>query len=209
MRTSKLALRRLGLPVILAVLVFTLLLLWAQSPQSASAGRLAHETLTTGPYTFTVGWIDEPPYVGQMNGLELHILSRETGKGVEGAEAGLNFEVLYGGQAARLPLRPLEGGEPGAYTADILPTQRGLYTFHFTGKVGDQPIDLTVDKTDEVQPLDAVQVPAVEAGADPAAQLDALRADVASARTLALAGVAAGVLGLLAGGAAILARRSR
>jgi hypothetical protein len=135
----------------------------------ASARPLAHEPVTAGPYTLTVGWTSEPPIAGQLNGLELHIVRRDTGAAVTGAEGGLNFEVLYGGQTVRLPLRPVEGEQEGAYTADILPTERGKYTFHFSGTIGSDPVDASVE-VEEVQPLDEVQVPPVPLS-DPNADL--------------------------------------
>jgi hypothetical protein len=90
----------------------------------------------------SVGWVNEPPYAAQFNRLELDVFNTETKEPVDGLQDTLKFTVEYGGQSVEIPLRPVADGEeaaPGAYTADILPTVRGVYTFHFTGTINEPP----------------------------------------------------------------------
>jgi hypothetical protein len=176
--------------ILLLVVVLALLLL----VPAASA----HEPVVAGPYTLEVGWVNEPPYAGQLNRLELNVFNTESKEPVDGLQDTLKFTVEFGGQSVDIPLRPVADGEevtPGAYTADILPTVRGVYTFHFTGKINDTAVDAKVD-VDEVQPATAVQFPAV---AEPANEIAPLRDELATTRLIAIAGVVAGVLGIVAG----------
>jgi hypothetical protein len=171
----------------------------AARPPAASA----HERVTVGPYTLVVGWVNEPPYAGQLNGLELRVITTDGEEPVAGLEETLQFAVEYGGQTAAFALRPVFG-EEGAYTADLLPTQRGVYTFHFTGAIESEPVDVTVE-VHEVESPSGVEFPAAGEGAGEAA---GLRDEVAGLRTLALVALGAGILGVVAGaGGVLLARR--
>jgi hypothetical protein len=171
----------------------------AARPPAASA----HERVTVGPYTLVVGWVNEPPYAGQLNGLELRVITTDGEEPVEGVDETLQFAVEYGGQTAAFPLRPVFG-EEGAYTADLLPTQRGVYTFHFTGAIEAEPVDVTVE-VHEVESPSGVEFPAAGEGAGEAG---GLRDEVAGLRTLALVALGAGILGVVAGaGGVLLARR--
>ena len=123
-------------------------------------------------------------------------------------------------------------GTPGDYRAFFIPTAPGRYTFHFTGTYKGQKVDqrFTSSKTGfaEVEDPAAVKFPVKDPTTGQLAQrldrevprlnaaLDTSRAaerqardDASSARTLAVVGIALGVLGLVAGGIAVgVARRS-
>jgi hypothetical protein len=97
----------------------------------------AHERRTVGPYTFVVGWIVEPAYVGQLNALDLTVTETATTKAVEGLEKTLKAEIISGGGAATMPL-PIATrfGLPGKYQGQVVPTRVGEYTFHISGTAG-------------------------------------------------------------------------
>ena len=81
-------------------------------------------------------------------------------------------------------------------------------------RLGDQAIDESFrsgpDTFEPVQPATAAQFPVpVPAGADLAAELDQAKDDAASARTLAIVGIVAGVGGLAAALGALLAALRR
>src|SRR5215207_2376755 len=40
---------------------------------------LAHEGVTVGDYEIVVGWANEPPVAGQLNGIELHVSNTSSG----------------------------------------------------------------------------------------------------------------------------------
>ena len=167
----------------------------------------AHERRTVGPYTFVVGWLVEPSFVGEMNGLDLTVTETASAKPLEGLEKTLQAEIVTGGNAATLPL-PLAArfGMAGKYQAQVLPTRTGDYTFHIFGTAGSTKIDERFEsgpgRFGSVESTTAVQFPAKLVSADDlAARLDEIR-------TIGIAGVVLGAIAL-AVGATALVRRSR
>jgi hypothetical protein len=102
----------------------------------------AHETRMVGPYTFIVGWVNEPAIAGQSNGLDLTVTETDGDKAVEGLEKTLKAEVITGGGAKTrgLDLGP-DSDMPGHYTSGFVPTRVGDYTFHISGTAGTTKID--------------------------------------------------------------------
>jgi hypothetical protein len=102
----------------------------------------AHERRAIGPYTFVVGWIVEPAYVGQLNALDLTVTETATTKAVDGLEKTLTAELIAGGGAATMPLTiATRFGLPGKYQGQVVPTKVGDYTFHIRGTVNTTQID--------------------------------------------------------------------
>jgi hypothetical protein len=102
----------------------------------------AHERRAVGPYTFVVGWIVEPAYVGQLNALDLTVTETASTKAVEGLEKTLKADLITGGGAATVPLAiAARFGLPGKYQGQVVPTKVGDYTFHVTGTVGTLAVD--------------------------------------------------------------------
>ena len=119
-----------------------------------------------------------------------------------GADKSLKLAIRQGASTQAFPLKAAFG-QDGYYTAEILPTRVGDYQWIFTGTIGDASINETFDTADgkfnAVQPANAVQFP-VQIG-DPVENMQAAQAaqaDAQSARTLAMAGIGVGILGLLA-----------
>jgi len=77
---------------------------------------LGHEHRRVGPYTFVVGWINEPAYVNAANGLSLDVTETSSSKPVEGLATSLQAEVIVGGGAKKLALD--ERFESGPNTFD-------------------------------------------------------------------------------------------
>ncbi|MSP14355.1 MAG: hypothetical protein EXR62_15560 [Chloroflexi bacterium] len=174
----------------------------------------AHDHRDVGKYTLTVGWTVEPAFEGQKNGIDFRVAqgSGNDAKPVEGLEKTVKVQVTYGGKNVDLPLTPVFG-KPGAYTADIMPTRAGTYTFHFTGKIVDQNIDekfVSGDHFDNVDAATGIMFPETNPSAqDMSSQLAQAQADAAAARTLGLIGIVVGILGLVVGaGAWLMQRRS-
>jgi hypothetical protein len=102
----------------------------------------AHEGRTVGPYTFIVGWVVEPAIVAQPNGLDLTVTETASGKAVEGLEKTLQAQVITGGAASTMSLAlAADSDVPGHYTAQLVPTRVGDYTFHISGTAGSTKID--------------------------------------------------------------------
>ncbi|HKY54566.1 MAG TPA: hypothetical protein VJM08_09685 [Anaerolineales bacterium] len=118
----------------------------------------AHESVTIGDYEVVYGWVDEPPVVGQMNGVEIFVTNTTTNEPVEeNVIQSLTVNLTYGGESKTLTLEP-GFEEPGAFRATVLPTIPGVYSIKFGGTLGETAADTEVE-LEEVRPPDAVQFP--------------------------------------------------
>lgn len=81
---------------------------------------------------------------------------------VEGAEETLQLEVSFGDQSKVLRLRAVYG-EPGNYTADLIPTLPGDYSFRLTGTINGTEVDEVFSSADgefsTVEPIEDIQFP--------------------------------------------------
>ena len=207
---------RRGVSVAFA-LAMTLGVLLVPSPASA------HETREVGPYTFTVGFANEPAFAGQPNAAEVSIVTTKGEKPVvEGVE--LDVEVSFGDETRTMEIEPnfLVGvfGEEGNYGADFLPTRPGQYSFRFSGTVEDLDVDETFTSGPET--FNDVNDPAEFAfpEADPpvyevagrveteSARLDEAVATANTARTFGLIALVVGILALLLAAVLMVRRRS-
>ena len=125
----------------------------------------AHEgrEVGDGKYEIVFGWRVEPAYTNLLNGPELEITTHGTDEQpVEGLDESLQLEVSYGGRSKVLKLRAVYNS-PGNYTADLIPTQPGDYSFHLTGKIGDVTVDEVFDSSkgefSSVNPITDIQFP--------------------------------------------------
>ena len=160
----------------------------------SSSQAAAHERRTVGPYTFVVGWLNEPAYNGLLNGLDLTVTETATTKPVEGLEKTLKAEIISGGGANRLPLALASRfGLPGKYEAQVVPTRTGDYTFRVSGTVGTMSVDEKFESGPNrfggIEDTAALQFPEkVPSSADLARKLD--DADGKLTIAIGLAGVA-------------------
>lgn len=121
----------------------------------------AHTTVKAGPYNVEIGWLNEPPIIGQMNAVVMNLSSGDgSDKPVTDSISNLTLTVSYGGQTKTLTLQPLGENTPGQYVAPILPTIPGLYTVDVNGTLGTTAIKVEV-QPEEVQSTDSVQFPRV------------------------------------------------
>jgi hypothetical protein len=204
-------LKRIPARFALACALATGVLLLSAVPASA------HEERKVGPYTFVVGWGDEPTYTGFKNNVELTLTDAKTEKPIIDLEDTLDVEVNFGDISTTLTMEPdfVPGafGEPGIYVAHLTPTRAGEYSFHFTGTIGDEQIDETFTCSEETFgcPVDAqeVQFPAQDPStAELAGRLerelprveqaaDSADDDAGGATTLAYAGIGLGAIALI------------
>ena len=113
-------------------------------------------------YSFVVGFLVEPAFAGEQNGLALRIATLDPSGGVdsepvEGAEETLSATVGYGDLTMPLEIEPVSS-TPGTYRAIFFPTMPGDYTFTITGTIGETTIDETFSSADGE--FGAVQDPA-------------------------------------------------
>jgi hypothetical protein len=123
----------------------------------------AHESITVGDYTVEIGWVNEPPIVGQQNAIVVNVSTTSDGKPVEDVSA-LTVAVSYGGQTKTLTLQPLGEDTPGQFVAPILPTIPGQYTINLGGKLGTTDVKTDV-QPEEVQSADVIQFPSAGSAA--------------------------------------------
>jgi len=168
---------------------------------------LGHERRAVGPYTFVVGWINEPSYVNLLNSLDLTVTETNGGKAVEGLDKTLKADLTFGGSTTPQPLTlAARFGLPGKYSGYVVPTKVGDYSFHITGTIGTMNIDEKFEsgpgRFGSIESTDTLQYPQkVVSNADLVARLDSIQ-------TLVIAGIViAGVALVLSAGGMLMRRR--
>ncbi len=190
---------------------------------AAPGGASAHERrdLLGGKYRVVVGFLAEPAYEGEPNGLDLTVtsLTEKTADGkdkpVEGLQDTLKAQVIVGGGAKQLDLAltPVFN-QPGKYAGRFQPTKSGQYQFRVYGQLEGQPIDERFEsgpgRFNDVQSLAPLQFPEqVPTTANLQARIDAAESAADTARLLGIAGLVVGALGLGTAAFALLRRPSR
>jgi hypothetical protein len=179
----------------------------------------AHVVKQVGPYSVAIGWVREPPYVGQLNAVQV-VIKDGTGNPVGDLSAdALKVVVSAGGQQSDpMSLAPTFDedtglGIPGDYEAPMIPTAPGDYTFHVTGSIHATKIDETATSSDTtfdpVVDPSAVQFPSkLPAVGDMATRLERVdarvQAQLAAANDAKSSAQGALVVGLAVGGASVL-----
>jgi hypothetical protein len=194
---------------------------------------LAHEDRMVGPFEFAVGFGEEPPYAGQKNSVQLLLHDAQTGKPIVDLGNTLKVRVTYQGQEmSPLAMEPDfeigEFGTPGDYRAWFFPTRPGKYTFRFTGTIRGERVHESFISSptgfSEVEDPQQVEFPAQDPTTAQLSQrldrevprlesaLDSATSraedDAASARTVGIVGIAAGVVALIVAVAALVRRRA-
>ena len=175
---------------------------------------LAHErrTLGAGKYDVVVSWDIEPAFAGERNAASIRISKAGTNpaEAVTGAERTLKVDIRQGAQTKTFDLRAVFG-QPGYYVADIIPTRDGDYVWTFNGAIGDDKVaekfDTADGKFNAVERATRLEFPI--AAPDPAqvsSDIQSARSAAESAQTMALLGVAVGVICFLAAAALWLTR---
>ncbi|WP_376795530.1 hypothetical protein [Thermogemmatispora sp.] len=188
----------------------------------------AHERRHVGPYTFIVGFLNEPAYAQQQNSLDLTICKgnecsysagQQNSMGnmsmsggptlanpVVGAEKTLKLEVRFASASpVSLPIQA-RWGQPGKYVAYFMPTRPGTYTFHIFGTLEGLKIDETFTSGPNTF-SDVKVIPGYPAEAGSSAssvpvtpdQLKAVEGRATLASGLGVTGAVLGLVGLLLG----------
>jgi hypothetical protein len=178
---------------------------------ASAATAFAHEERDVHGFTFEVGFINEPVFVGDKSGLEFFVHMGD--QAVTGLEKSLKAEVIQGSARRDLPLNARED-QDGAYQSLFIPTVAGKYTFHITGTL---PDGSSMDESFTSSPTGFSEVQEVSAGQFPIrfpseAELIAQANKGADASGQVTIAVGLGALGVVLGIAALgvaLAARSR
>lgn len=212
---------------------------------AAPSTSFAHGHVEVGDYELVIGFAAEPSYLGEPNGLDLRV-SRKAGvaatavepgateeahehdasaeaaaaegdaaQPVEGLEESLQAELIFGASQKTLAIEPV-WNEPGSYTAAVIPTEAGDYTWRIFGTIDGTPVDVSMtsapDTFASIEPKAAVAFPEAEPDvAAMSAQVDDLDAQLAAAsaanQTALLVGGLGVLLALAAMGVAIVGMR--
>ena len=185
-----------------SALAAIILLLAAWTPAAA------HETKGVGNLRLTVGWGEEPAFSGFRNFVEVDVAD-PAGRPVADLGGALSVEVSFGDERISLSLLPARG-QPGKFSAWLVPTRPGTYSFHITGTAKGQAIDMTSTCSPEtfacVADVSDIQFPVKDPSAGQLADrisrelpraAGAMEA-ATGARTLALAGLAGAAFALVA-----------
>jgi hypothetical protein len=209
-RQARLARRWAALSVILAV--------------GGAAPALAHEQRASGGFDLVVGWGEEPAYTGVMNSVEVTVSEAGAGAPVTDLGDALQVEVSKGSDTITLPLEavaPGVSGAAGTYRAWLIPTRPGTYTFRLTGSIRGQDVGESFTSSastfDDVEHLARIQFPAQDPSTGQLAtridrevprlndRNEALEAGLRRARTIAVVGAVAGVVGLVTAAGVVVA----
>ena len=146
----------------LGMLVVTIVALFVLMPLTGSAHE--HQMVLDDQYELTVGFLAEPAFVGEQNGLSLRVdsVNGDEREPVLGLIESLEAEVICGDQTMALELSPVFN-DPGHYRAVFFPMAEGDYTFRITGEIEGNAIDESFtsapDGFDSVQPREPLEFP--------------------------------------------------
>lgn len=183
----------------------------------------AHEQRDVGKYHLVVGWIVEPAFEGQKNGVDLRVTDRETTNPVDGLEKTLKVAITHvpSKTSKEFTLRAIFR-DPGHYTNDLILTAPGQYQFRFFGDVEGTLVNETFEsgpgRFNDMQSSADLQFPEMlpevreVAGAVRGVQNTAQQAQdkASSASTLVVVAIALGAIGIaFAAGSTVVALRRR
>lgn len=175
------------------LIVVAILLFGAYTP------ALAHGHVQAGDYDLEIGFHTEPAIQGQLNALDLFVTNTKTAEKVNGLENSLRVEAIFGASKKELRLEPQEG-QDGAYTAYLIPTRTGDYTWRVFGTINGAPVDVSMTSSPttfgSVEAQSDYEFPASSGGQSSGAPAGAALAAGAVGALLGLLGLAAGLLAL-------------
>ena len=169
-------------------------------------GAGAHGRTEVGDYQFVIGFKTEPAFQGQPNGLDLTVTNKATGEPVLDLGDTLKAEIIYGASKRELRIRA-QFGKDGAYTADVLPTMSGDYTWHIWGTVENTPVDITMTSSETTFHAVRTKAEASFPSAEPTSA--ELTSQIRTALYVGVGGAVLGLGGIGLGLAGLRARRAR
>lgn len=190
----------------------------------------AHENygVPGGQYAMEIGFIDEPAYVDQKNGLYLNVTRPEApgatpvaaaeagdghgGTGVAGLAGSLQAEVRFGEETMALPLTPAFD-EPGVYESVFFPTAVGDYTFRIFGDIEgtavDQAFTSSPEGFDSVREIEPLRFPKGDGEAEDGIVVGSVGLPAAGTGRGTGGGLLLGAVGLVGAGLVLGRRRGR
>jgi hypothetical protein len=108
-----------------------------------------------------IGWLHEPPFVGDLNEVDVYVYNGTDDNAPPIANTGLNnmtVNIQYGGQSKTLSLDPSDD-TPGLYTAALTPDQLGTYNVIIHGNIDGVNIPSTTYPMQEIESKDNYYFP--------------------------------------------------
>jgi predicted secreted protein with PEFG-CTERM motif len=124
----------------------------------------AHTTKVFGNIAIKIGWINEPPLVGDTNAVQIFIFNGtnpDTSPPI--ADTGMDnmtATIQYGGTTKTLPFDASDD-TPGEYDSAVRPTQAGTYSITIQGTIYGTTIPSTTYPLQLVETKDAYYFPAM------------------------------------------------
>lgn len=106
----------------------------------------AHDHGTAGSLEIVFGWEHEPTYSGIPNAVHVSVLDAHGDPVVDDA-AQLTVTLTFGELSVTRPLVPLRA--PGEFSALVVPTEAGTYSFHIMGSIAGETVDVSSTCSDE------------------------------------------------------------
>ncbi len=126
----------------------------------AAGVAMGHQSkeVAGGAYRVIAGYMVNPAYSGQLNGLDLMVRDAD-GEPVANLEQAITA-VLIAPDGSELELTLRAGAEPGHYTADFIPTVAGNFMFRISGFIGAEEFEELFDHVAHNEPpvMDAATI---------------------------------------------------
>ena len=207
-------LRRIG--ALTCAAIIGLMVIGTIAPETASAHE--RRDLIGGKYQAVVGFLTEPAYEDQINGLDFTVTSKTekladgtTAKPIEGLEKTIKAQVIKDGKTLDLTVES-RFNMPGKYAAYFEPTVAGAYAFRVYGTINGEQFDERFEsgpgRFSDIQTPLQFPVAQPEVPADLPAQLDSAESAASTARIIGIVGIVVGLLGLGVGAVALMRRPS-
>jgi predicted secreted protein with PEFG-CTERM motif len=123
----------------------------------------AHILKTFQNVSVKIGWLNEPPLVGDINEIDVYVYNGTNDSAPPIANTGLNnmkITIQYGGQTKDLTsIFTASDDTPGLYTAALTPDQLGTYNVIIQGTIGGTTIPTTTYPMQEVESKDKYYFP--------------------------------------------------
>ncbi|HJU14588.1 MAG TPA: hypothetical protein VJ792_09060 [Candidatus Nitrosotalea sp.] len=123
----------------------------------------AHILKTFNNVSVKIGWMNEPPLVGDTNQIDVYIYNGTNDSAPPIADTGLDHmtvSIQYGGQTKDITsFFSASDDTPGLYSAAIIPTQIGTYNVIIKGTIGGVTIPPTTYPMQDVEGKDKYNFP--------------------------------------------------
>ena len=123
----------------------------------------AHILKTFNNVSVKIGWLNEPPLVGDTNEIDIYVYNGTSDTAPPIADTGLNnmtVTIQYGGQTRDITSYfSASDDTPGLYTAAIIPTQIGTYNVIIKGNIDGVTIPPTTYPMQDVEAKDKYNFP--------------------------------------------------